>query len=251
MTKIATVAALLALLISQVSGTRSRELVEHEETKYEQPKTWTARSDSSCFLHFGFDNESVITNGQSFQSPDNDGLFLTQSGDGNLVVREENRVLWESGASDRPGSYWTELVDEEGFIATYKGRPDKREKLVWTSASNSRTSTMVEPYWVWKPDGRTTKGEQSKPPVWASGNAARGDSSPTQYFLGMDCDYRYVAVFEGTPNDPGDWIWRDRIVTDEPTTSPTSAPTEEDEPFSFYVMGDGTYSPDDLSLLIM
>lgn len=232
MKKIATILTLLCPLVSA-----RRDLVEHDESKYEQA---TARgSTATCILHFGFDDESEITNGESFQSPDNDDLFLIQSGDGNLVVMKDDRILWESGVPGMTGSYLTEIIDDNGFIATY----NDKDELLWTSASSdSRSSAMVEPYWVWKPDGiRTTKGKRPDPPVWTSGNAARGGSSSTQYFFGMDCDYRYVAVFEGTPNDPGDRIWMDRTLTEEPTTSPTTAPTTDpDAPFSFYVMGDGT-----------
>lgn len=39
----------------------------------------------------------------------------------------------------------------------------------------------------------------------------QGSSQKMMHFLGINCENRYVAVFEGTSEEPGDWVWRDRI----------------------------------------
>jgi hypothetical protein len=70
----------------------------------------------------------------------------------------------------------------------------------------------------------------------------------------MDCDYIYVAVFEATPDDPGDWICRARLKpTESPTwaltESPTEPPVEPLAPFAFYCMGDVPYTNDEAEIL--
>lgn len=254
-----------------------------------EPYQWIAggggddSSLSSCVHHFGFEDASVLVNGQSFQSPNNDALFLTQSDDGKLIVREENTILWQSETSVRSddGAYWTELMEGKGVVATYKGDPYDRSELTWTSASSSRNGVMgMKPFWIWKSDGRTRRGEHFVP-VWTPSETDGEQGSQTKYFFGIDCEHQYVAVFEGTPNEPGDWVWRDRVSTEAflayaspqpppPTASPTESPQapptitptltppaptaspsvspssmppiskQSSDPFSFYVMGDGT-----------
>lgn len=253
------VAVTLLLVLGLIPVSGSQVLVDHDKTRYQQEGRG---SDSSCFVHFGFDDETIIQSGDSFQSRDNDSVYLGLSVFGNLAIWDDGRILWESGSYLGRGDYWTELVQDQGFIATYKGKPDDRDDLVWTSASSSSSSVLrLEKYWVWEPDGKATKGKSHppKPPVWgSSGNntndVARGSSS-TQYFFGMDCDYTYVAVFEGTPDDPGDWIWRARLKpTESPTwapteVSPTEPPTEPLAPFAFYCMGDVPYTNDEAEIL--
>jgi len=218
------------------------------------------RQESACIQTFDFDESAVITTGQKVFSPDIDDLFLVQSGDGNFAVVEDNVVLWSSGISEESlGDYWSELT-ESGYIATYKGEPNDRDELVWTSASTSGAS---DTFWVWKPNDDSTE-DGAKIPIWRSSDF--GTRSSASYFFGLDCQHRYVAIFEGTPDDPGGWIWRQRILTSEsPTESPTFEPTESptfaptasefdstespDPPFAFYVMGDVPYSPWDKEVL--
>lgn len=46
------------------------------------------------------------------------------------------------------------------------------------------------------------------------------------YFLGLDCDKRYIAVYRGTPNNPGSYIWRERTggSSSPPAPTPTGRP---------------------------
>jgi hypothetical protein len=72
--------------------------------------------------------------------------------------------LWESGSNLGGGDYWTEMLQDQGFIATYKGKPDDRDDLVWTSNSSSSSSVLrLEKYWVWESDGKATKGKSHPP----------------------------------------------------------------------------------------
>ena len=128
---------------------------------------------------------------------------------------------------------------DQGFLATYKGELDDRDDLIWTSASSSRSSALeLEKYWVWEADGEATKGKailQSHQYGDHRATPNESESSSTRYFLGMDCDYTYVAVYEGTPDDPGDWIWRARVKPGTSTPVPSCS-------ISFYVMGDVPYT---------
>jgi len=66
---------------------------------------------SSCVLSLGLFDDQIIEDGQSFQSPNDNNLYLQQWRNGNLVVWDTSnkRSLWDSGESENDGDYWTQL----------------------------------------------------------------------------------------------------------------------------------------------
>ncbi len=119
-------------------------------------------------------------------------VYTEQQSDGNLVVRngspsQPGDIVWESGYSGEEGSYFTRVLGNSNFV-TYKGvQPEDIEEEVW------QTETIQE-------EGL--------------------------FFFGIDCAGN-IGVMEGTPEDPGDFVWEGVMVaTTVPTASPTVSPSE-------------------------
>jgi hypothetical protein len=232
------------------------------ERKFKKHGQRKLKTDSSTCVHdLAFRDKSVIKSGEYFQSPDDLSLHVVQRDNGNLVVKDGDTVLWESGESESQGDFWSQLQDD-GYLVTYKGKLNNKDELIWMSSSSGRSTS--KPYWVWKPDG---KGDSEKsPPVWKPEDdnnstseqlpvwkSSTEEHSSMPYFLGLDCDRRYVAIYEGSPKTPGDWIWRQRTIetsqleaTSLPEVAAVETETEPENiiPFAFYVMGDGKFSYD-------
>ena len=204
-------------------------------------------STMACVYDLTFKNKSVLKTNEYFQSPDDLNLYVVQRDNGNLLVKEGDKTLWESGKSEPSGDYWTQLQDD-GYIVTYRGTSTKKDELIWTSSSTG--SEASKPYWIWKPDANgdsentppVWRADGDSPPVWTSSTKQR---SSKPYFMGLDCDRRYVAIYEGSPENPGDWIWRERAldVSQQEDALGASSKGAVVVPFAFYVMGDVPYAP--------
>lgn len=150
------------------------------------------------------ESRSNIESGDRLKSPDNADISLEQHNNGNLVVKDGDNVLWESGVSGSIGDYFTRLQGD-GNMLTHKGRVGDSKGRVWKTASQA--------------------------------------SGSTPYFLGVDCDLSYIGIYKGTPDAPGEWIWREGTWTSRTASNPAGASPKKDVvPFSFYVMGDVPYN---------
>lgn len=109
-------------------------------------------------------SNQAVENGQTLTNTEAN-LSLEQWSNGNLVVRRNSTLLWESSAtSDEYGAHFTVLTGN-GKLKTYKGTTPNPSEIVWQNSDESITHML---------------------------------------FLGLDCDGETVAVYEGSPNDPGD-----------------------------------------------
>lgn len=135
------------------------------------------RSDHTCIIDLDLMDNIAIRVGVPFQSPDHPNIFLQQMPNGNLIVRDGEKVLWETGVNKTIGKYYTKLQGD-GNMMTYRGEP-----------------------------GDVDENDHER--VWKSGSSA---GSKNNYFLGMDCDGRYVALFSGRPSSLDDIIWSDSTM---------------------------------------
>jgi hypothetical protein len=153
------------------------------------PQPPTPTSSGSCIFDLNFRDGSFIQDGQRLRSPDDSDLYLIQENDGNLLVQDGERTIWESGVSGSRGDYWTQL-QSDGNMISWKGTPKQRDDRVW----------------------KTDK------------TAVSGD-----YFLGLSCDKKYIGIYKGTPSAPRDSIWTERTGSSSPPSPtprpPPAGPT--------------------------
>jgi hypothetical protein len=50
------------------------------------------------------------------------------------------------------------------------------------------------------------KGDRRGPPIWESGMPGPASWSDSPIFLGLDCTRRYLGVYKGTSENPGEQI---------------------------------------------
>lgn len=71
---------------------------------FEQMRT----EDDSCIIDLDLMNDVAVTSGGApFQSPSHPNIYLEQMPNGNLAVRHENTILWETGVNKTIGDYFT------------------------------------------------------------------------------------------------------------------------------------------------
>jgi hypothetical protein len=108
-----------------------------------------------------------------FQSPQDKTLLLEQWPNGNLAIRDGNTVIWQTNQYNETGLWYTELQGN-GNLATLPG----------------------------------VLGSPTGPPIWESGVPESAIVLDSPIFLGLDCTRRYVAVYKGTSDNPGERIWK-------------------------------------------
>jgi hypothetical protein len=114
-----------------------------------------------------------IKEGEVFHSPEDDTVQLEQWDNGNLVIRDGASIIWESNQQNVTGQWYTKL-QENGNLVTYPGVKD-----VWRGT-----------------------------PIWESGVPESASWSKSPMFLGLDCTRRYLGVYKGTSDNPGERIWK-------------------------------------------
>ena len=180
----------------------------------EQP---TSTSSGSCIYNLNLRDNGIIQGGQRIRSPDDSDLYLEQRNDGNLRVTDGGRILWDSGEPNSDGDYWVWRVICR-FIAalttasflTLKALP----RIMFIQTQLQGDGNLIT--WRGKPKNRESR-------LWKSNSS----SGTGQYFLGLDCDKRYIGIYRGTPSSTGSTVWRDRTGSSSPPApvSPGPAPT--------------------------
>jgi hypothetical protein len=129
-------------------------------------------SSSTCSQFLGLHDHDIIRSGQQIYINGNSNLKLEHWINGNLAVRDNGRVIWESYRNNPQGNYWTQLQGD-GNMITRPGHPDDipKEMSIWKSRSTSQSNI--------------------------------------DYFFGLDCSKRYVAIYRGKPDRPDGEVWRE------------------------------------------
>ena len=161
--------------------------------------------DDSCVIDLDLVVRLAIRTGNPFASPDHRNVVLEQLYNGNLVVRDGDNIVWQSGVNEPLGNYYT-TIQSDGNMITFRGEiGDKRDRndIVWTSGSGNAVGAR-------------------------SGN----------YFLGMACDGSYVGLYKGRPNDIQEMYWHQdatwssaSVLSAEDPLFFTAPPTVAPSPF--------------------
>jgi len=141
---------------------------------YSSSYDYTRTDEGRCILDLDLMDDIAVRVGEPFQSPDHGNIYLEQMSNGNLVVRDGSTILWETGVNTTIGDYYTKLQGD-GNMLTRRGIPGVED------------------------------GDHGR--IWTSDSSA--GSSKKNYFLGMDCDGKFIALFSGRPNDLDEMIWSD------------------------------------------
>jgi hypothetical protein len=160
-----------------------------------------------CVIDLGLEQQSIILGGQTVSSRDNPIVFLEQHRNGNLVVKRGRAIVWKSGITDISSTQtcFTRLQND-GHMLTFANSSASNHHAVWKTNSHGPTSS--------------------------------------NYFLGMDCNFQQVGIYQGSSDNPGDSIWREptSLLAEPDSNVPPPSPSNNVE-LAFYVMGDTPYNP--------
>ena len=137
-----------------------------------------------CVIDLGLEQQSIILGGQTVSSRDNPIVFLEQHRNGNLVVKRGRAIVWKSGITDISSTQtcFTRLQND-GHMLTFANSSASNHHAVWKTNSHGPTSS--------------------------------------NYFLGMDCNFQQVGIYQGSSDNPGDSIWREPTSLYWPNLSAT------------------------------
>ena len=133
---------------------------------------------------------------------------------GLLVQQGQHGTNEEEVSTDKPVVNWDAGVfieqERSGNLKVWRGSPDVPEEVIWESGDPGTGNGDY--YTRLQGDGNliTYKGKSgdTSKPVWKTGKKG----VHTHYFLGVECGYESVSIYEYIPEDPGVLIW-----TSDPT----------------------------------